>query len=124
MFFNETWISKTENFNLDINSYFSEHISRNKSTHTYKGRYSGGISFYCNSEYKKYVQVIEKQQCGILWVKISNELFNFDEDIYVCHLYIPPNNSKIFTTSEIDLFEQLELGIVKYQRTIGPVSLT
>ena len=47
-------------------------------------------------------------------MKISNELFNFDEDIYVCHLYIPPNNSKIFTTSEIDLFEQLELGIVKY----------
>ena len=34
--------------------------------------------------------------------------------IYIFVIYIPPNNSKVFYTSEIDLFELLELDIVKY----------
>ena len=99
---------------MDINGYCCEHIHGNKSKNTRKGRYSGGISFYYKTKFKKYIKVMEKQQSGIIWVKLSNELFPFEEDVYICHTYIPPNVSKVFYSSIIDLFEQLELGIVKY----------
>ncbi|MEW8545253.1 MAG: reverse transcriptase family protein, partial [Candidatus Thiodiazotropha sp.] len=123
VFLNETWISSTENINLELNGYCSEHISGNKSKNTKKGRFSGGISFYYKTELRKHIQIIEKNQFGIIWVKISSELFSFQEDIYLCHIYIPPNNSKVFCTSEIDLFEQLELDIVKYNN-VGKVFIS
>ena len=107
MFLNETWISSIENINLELNGYCSEHIPGNKSKNTKKGHFSGGISFYYKTELRKYVQIIEKNQLGIIWVKLSSELFSFQEDVYFCHIYIPPNNSKVFCTPEIDLFEQL-----------------
>ena len=34
--------------------------------------------------------------------------------MYICHIYIPLNVSKVFYSFEINLFEPLDLGIVKY----------
>ena len=53
IFLSETWLSKIENINLDINGYCCEHIHGNKSKNTRKGRYSGGISFYYKTKFNK-----------------------------------------------------------------------
>ena len=70
MFLSETWISKNDSINLDIEGYLSTHISGNKSQRTRKGCYSGGISVYYKTDLKNYVTVLEKQQCGIIWLKV------------------------------------------------------
>ena len=114
IFLNETWISNSDTINLDINGYCSEHISGNKSRNTTKGRYSGGISIYYKTELKQYVKVIETNQYGIIWVKISKDLFSTDDEVFICHMYIPPNVSKVFSSTDFDFFDQLELDIVKY----------
>ena len=54
------------------------------------------------------------QNCGIIWIKISREIFPFDDDVFICHMYIPPNVSKVFSPTDFDFFEQLEIDIVKY----------
>ena len=54
---------------------------------------------------------MEKNQCGILWAKIQSDLFRFEEDVYICNLYIPPSSSKVLnyqdgrTAREQDLLD-------------------
>ena len=38
----------------------------------------------------------------------------FDDDVFICNMYIPPNVSKVFSSTDFDLFEQLEIDIVRY----------
>ena len=77
MLLSETWISDSETVNLDIEGYSCDHIYGNKSRGTRKGRFSGGISVYYKNCYKDKIQIVEKQQCGILWLKIQNDVFFF-----------------------------------------------
>ena len=102
IFLNETWISKHETLNFDIPGFCCELIAGNKARNTTKGRYSGGIAFYYRSELKQYVNVLHKNQAGILWIKVSSELFPFDQDVYICHIYVPPNDSRVSSSSNID----------------------
>ena len=68
IFLNETWIFDKNKTNLDINGYTSEHIPGNKSKHTRKGRFSGGISFYYKNKLRNHVNIVETMQNGIMWV--------------------------------------------------------
>ena len=43
--------------------------------------------------------------------------------VYLCHIYMPPNDSNVFRSSQIDFFEQLELSIVKYSN-MGKIFIT
>ena len=93
-----------------------EHIYGNKIRTTSRGRYSGGISFYYRQELKPYIKIVQKEQSGIIWVKISSELFTFDQDVFLCYIYVPPRLN-------LDLYEQLETHIIKYN-DLGKVFVT
>ena len=41
-------------------------------------------------------------------------IFKFKEDVYICNVYIPPNNSKVINTDDFDFFDSIELGIINY----------
>ena len=43
----------------------------NKIRTTSRGRYSGGISFYYRQELKPYIKIVQKEQSGIIRVKIK-----------------------------------------------------
>ena len=79
----ETWITKRHHLNLDIPGFHGEHLFGNKSTDRNKGRTSGAISLYCKHSLKNMVEVVEKLQCGIMWIKLSRDLFYFNEDVYL-----------------------------------------
>lgn len=53
-------------------------------------------------------------QSGIMWVKLEKSLFSFNDDVYLCHVYMPPSTSRVLNVSETDMFEQLEISIEKY----------
>ena len=57
-------------FNLEIKNYTCEHLYGNKAENTKKGRFSGGISIYYKNNLKNHIQIIEKDQCGIIWFKM------------------------------------------------------
>ena len=67
----ETWISKKHTSNLNIEGYECFHLFGNKSVGTKKGRFSGGISVYFRSKYKDKISIVEKNDNGIIWLKIS-----------------------------------------------------
>ena len=101
--------------NLDIPGFHSEHLFGNKSTDTNKGRTSGGISLYYKHSLECKLEVVERLQCGIMWIKLSRDLFDFNEDVYLCNTYIPPHYSKVNITNEFDILNEIELGIEKYK---------
>ena len=119
----ETWLSPNTITNLDIDGYFSSHIFGNKSKNTRKGRYSGGISVYIKHELMKQVTVVEKQQHGTIWLKLSSAMFSFQDDVYLCHAYFPPANSNVFDVRQVDFHELLESDIIKYNN-LGRVLVT
>lgn len=98
-------------------------MSGNKSVNTTKGRTSGGISFYYRNNIRQHVKIVQTNQFGIIWVKLDQQVFSFDEDVYICHMYIPPSNSNVLQTHDFDFFENLELDIVKYN-DLGKVYVT
>ena len=47
--------------------------------------------------------------------KINRTLFHFNEDIYICHIYIPPISCKVLFDKDFDFFfEEIEKGIEKH----------
>lgn len=56
-------------------------------------------------------------------MKLSLELFPFEDNVYISNIYIPPNTSTVLKTSDIDMYEQLEAGIIKYNN-LGKVFVT
>lgn len=89
-----------------------EHIFGNKTRNVSRGRFIGGISFYYRNE--QFIKAVQKDQCGKMWVKISARLFPFDQDAFICYIYVPPTNPKCLQTSNNDLYEQLETELIKY----------
>ena len=45
---------------------------------------------------------------------MSSVLFSFEEDVYLCNLYNPPRCSNEPKSYDIDIYDQLETGIIKY----------
>ena len=112
----ETWISKKHCIDLEINGYQSEHVFGQKSHGVTKGRQSGGISVYFKNELKDNISIIEKHDFGIIWIKLSNTLFHFNEDVYICYVYIPPTSSKVRKDKDLEFFEEVEKGLEKYSK--------
>ena len=125
MLLSETWLSSKTSLNLDINGYFSKHIFGNKApgTGTVKGRYSGGISLYAKNYLKNKIKIVEQNQNGVLWIKLSSALFTFKEDVFICSVYIPPADSRIYHLADCNFWEEIEKGIELYSLT-GKVFIT
>ena len=87
---------------------------KNFTTHsnqkTTSGRQSGGITLLFKDKFKNDFTMIQKSN-NSLWCKLSKEIWGCTKDVYVCGLYIPPQNSPHFNS---DIFDQLESDIVKF----------
>ena len=88
----------------------------NKTRGVKKGRQSGGISAYYKQKLKDQISVIEKNDIGIIWLKIKNDIFRFDDDVFICFAYIPPVSSKNLQDQDFDFFEEIEKGLEKYNK--------
>ena len=51
--------------------YLEINQQENKSTGTKKGRFSGGVSVYFRNKYKDKISIIEKNEYGLIWIKIN-----------------------------------------------------
>ena len=111
----ETWLNKNDETNYDIKGFLCDHVFASKSLGARKGRYSGGISVYYRTELKDYVSVVEKNEYGLMWLKIGNNIMNLNSDIFIGYLYARDKNSRIYRSEDIDYFELLEADIAKYQ---------
>ena len=108
----ETW---TENI-PNIPNYLSFSTAPQKITKTKgsksNGRKSGGICIYYRKNYKNFIELIKTSE-NFIWCKISKSILQKRKDLYICSVYIPPENSTYF---DPDIFETLENEIDYFLR--------
>jgi hypothetical protein len=100
VFLTETWSSVS--VNISGFKAISSNIAPPKSKH--KSWPSGGITLLFNNTFQKYVSVVKKSHFS-LWCMISKELLNSENDLYLCGIYIPPEQSNYY---DIEFFDNLE----------------
>ena len=44
------------------------------------------------------LSTVKRNENGIMWIKFDKVFFNLESDLYVCHCYIPPENSRLYLT--------------------------
>ena len=88
-----------------------------------KGRYSGGLSIYAKHYLKDKLEIIEENSNCLLWLNLSAEQFSFNENVYICCVYIPPSDSRIFRTADFNYRDEIEKDIELYSN-LGKVFIT
>ena len=72
---------------------------------------------------KDKLEIIDKNSNGLLWLKLSAKQFSFNENVYICCVYIPPSDSIIFRTADFNYWDEIEKGIELYSN-LGKVFIT
>ncbi|CAC5416335.1 unnamed protein product [Mytilus coruscus] len=99
----ETWKGENKNFTVSgFNLNFNKIRKKNKRAK----RHSRGIIILYKKNIEKGITYIEKGTISQnrLWLKLDKTFFGFDFDLYLCALYMPPEES---TQTEND-FHRLE----------------
>ena len=64
-------------------------------------RKSGGIGMYVRSTIAKHFEVIQNESEYILWISISKQFTDYDENIVLGIMYIPPENSRFLNEEHL-----------------------
>jgi exonuclease III len=102
---------ESEDFELD--NYFKVCNSRPKNRKN--NRYYGGIVAFIKKNIKPGVKPLPITSSELLWLKLSHSFFGFEEDIFICYLYISPRYSNFSVTSD-SIFDILENDVSKYSK--------
>ena len=84
----ETWLN--ENDKIDIPGFKFYPLNRKKE----KGATREGLGFFIKEDLKKFIKIrYDLSNENILWCKLDKNHFEYDDDLYIGTVYIPPENS-------------------------------
>ena len=107
----ETW-SKCKKCKNTISKYeVLNCIEASKRAGCKKGRASGGMLLYCKSNLKPSIKIL-KASNSYIWYEIDKSLFhNLPDNIKVCSIYSPPENSNYYTNN---IWDELKADIFEF----------
>ena len=110
----ESWLSDAS----VVNSPGFYSFSKFKQKSERANRNSGGIIVLIKSELRKGVKFLEKESSEeFVWWKLEKDFFHMKQDLYVCSVYIPPQNSPREQRLDCDHFELLQENIYKFSKS-------
>jgi hypothetical protein len=103
----ETWSNK--DFSIPgFKTFVSDTATRNKNRAC---RLSGGIALLIKNKFENYVSIVKKSK-NFIWCKISKQILNVDQNLFLCGTYIPPEKSAYFDN---EIFDELENDIIHFE---------
>jgi exonuclease III len=107
----ETWLNTSVSF-ADRYTYCQP---ARKSKH---GRSKGGIIITMKNILRKEAKILENNSSYMVWVKFNKQIFNLDNDLYMCAVYIPPLSSLNTNQTSVinEIWEELEQAISNYSK--------
>lgn len=103
----ESW-PPYRNANAQIDGYCSLYRCR-KEIFPNSRLNSGGVTVLVKSSHRKGVKFVDKESNeAFVWWKLEKTFFNLISDIFVCTVYIPPQNSSQEIRLNTDRFENLQ----------------
>jgi len=76
-----------------------------KFKHRNARRCSGGIVIYVKDHLKNGIEILRNHYDTIIWLKLNHEFFNMASDVYICGSYIWGEDSPVYNTINVDLFD-------------------
>lgn len=115
----ETWLIDRSALNID--GFYS--FSKCRKMPMNARRNSGGITILVKSSLRKGIKFFDKESCDdFVWWKLDKNFFHLARDVFVCSVYIPPQNSPRERRLDLDHFESLQESIYKFA-SLGEVIL-
>lgn len=95
----ETFIDNT----FDLSAHFTEFekITSPALKLSHHGRRSGGVLFMYKKHFKSMVEVVNDTHAYIIVIKLSKEMFGFDNDIILICIYNPPSGSPYYSCVDV-----------------------
>ena len=99
---------------VSLANYHTYQFNRPKVSKAQK--YSGGIAILVKNDIKNAVSLVSSGLFSI-WLKLDKNFFHFDNDIFVCVTYLPPDNSTYSNHCDINCMDLLEEQIQLHSRS-------
>ena len=74
-------------------------------------RDSGGLIVYYRNTISRGIEIYQKQNDDIIWLKLKSDFLKLEYDIYMCLYYILPVNSSRQTFNDTDTFDRIVMII-------------
>ena len=107
----ETWKADTLKINIEGFCDYSQVLPKHKNAI----RHSGGITVLAKNHIRFGLKLVEDTE-GFLWFRLETSLFQFENDMFLCGVYIPPNNTTPTITIKTDYFGKLNEMLIKCKR--------
>lgn len=78
-------------------------------------RYFGGLAVLCKHEIRPYIKILKNTNPNYQWVKLEKQFFGFNDDLFVCCVYDPPETSSYTKGLDHGILEIVEKDISYYQ---------
>ena len=109
------------NETISLEGYTTYRSDRPKSKNE---RHYGGLAVLIKNELNDLLDIkITHQTHDYMWLRISKNKLESNEDMYICIAYIPPSNSEYLAKVGVDVFDQIQNDIVKFSQ-LGQIILT
>ena len=91
-------------------------------------RNSGGVCVYYKEKFFGNITLEKLNDKGIIWIKLNKSFLGYENDIFICSCYIPPEDSTVYKQPnsplfDYDFFEQLSSD-TRYYSQFGEVLIT
>ena len=93
-------------------SHFELHRTERKLSCT---RNSGGIIIYVRNNLVSEETLFAKRDDAHIWLRLKHELFNFDNDLFLCLCYIPPSSSSRQSLIEKNIYASIMQDVLEIQ---------
>ena len=79
-------------------------VARRESGSTKCKRGHGGVCLFIHESFNKGTEVLETKDAGFIWIKLCKFFFNRLNDVCICFIYIPPQESVYFKMHDTGFF--------------------
>ena len=114
----ETW--RSTDSKLSLTGLWDFSLVRQKTKKV--GRNSGGVTVFCKENIREGIKIMKSSE-GFVWLKLDSTFFSFEENVFLCGAYIPPENSKNVVSQNTEYFEILGDAVSRYSEQ-GQVLIT
>ena len=100
---------------ISFDNFYCYSVLKNKNCQ--RGRPSGGISLFIKSMFRKGIKIYEKHSTDFfVWIRLDKNIFQLDEDLFLCVVYLPPEGSSSYQCLDKDIFDSLEESTVYFDK--------
>lgn len=79
------------------------------------GRHYGGLAILRKNYLKNYIKILPTSCKDYQWLRFDKHFFNLQSDLYLCAVYIPPENSSYTQKLNYDILETIEKDVLNFK---------